>query len=180
MWNKAKTVLLTITLIGALLAVFFSVYLRAYVLVNKQGNAPLFWYERCGTTWPNESLSVCWNYALGGQVSLPPSFEMTSSLQSPTTVFEHFFGIRFNSTEVSFQFRATAPINFQLLLDEREGADTDSLANEAYYFGKAIINVTQTTSLSSQFYAENSGLYIFVFSPVESNPFATVTFDVIM
>lgn len=180
MWDKAKTVLLTITLIVALLTVFFSVYLGAYVLVNKQGNAPLFWYESCETSWPNTSWSMCL-IPLHGQVSLPPSFEMTSSLQSPTTVFEYYFGIWLNSSsKVSFQFQATAPINFQLLLDERVGADTDSLASEAYYFGIAIINETHTTSLNSHFYAKDSGLYIFVFSPVESNPFATVTFDATM
>lgn len=179
MWNKAKTVLLTITLIAALLTVFFSVYLRAYVLVNKQGNAPLFWYESCETSWPNTSWSMC-TIPLHGPVSLPPSFEMTRGPPF-TTVFEYYFGIWLNSSsKVSFQFQATAPINFQLLLDERVGADTDSLASEAYYFGIAIINETQTTSLNSHFYAKDSGLYIFVFSPVESNPFSTVTFDVTM
>jgi hypothetical protein len=181
MWNKAKTTLLTITLIVALLTVFFSVYLRTYVLVNRQENAPLFWYENCETSWPNASWSLCL-VPLRGPVSLPPSFEMTSSQnRSQTSVLEYYFGIRLNSSSrVSFKFQATAPINFQLLLDEREGADTDSLASEAYHFSIAIINETQTKSLSSQFYTTDSGLYIFVFSPIESNPFATVTFDVTM
>jgi hypothetical protein len=101
---------------------------------------------------------------------------MTSGPQPPTTVFEHVFSIWLNSSsKVSFQFKATAPINFQLLLDERESSGIPDLASEAL---RVIVNETQTTSLSSLFYAKDSGLYVFLFSPVESNPFATVAFDV--
>jgi DNA-binding transcriptional ArsR family regulator len=169
--------LLTILLVCALIAslVFNVILLLKYTGSGNQNNntsqAPLFWQDWCVT-----HITAMYGMSFQ-QEKLPPVFEMGDNV----TLLAHYFGIRLNSsTKIVFQFRATAPVNFQLALDVRDinwEVDTRPELAEAVSLGQVLINETQTTSLNSEFYVQNPGIYVFVFEPVECSPASTVTFN---
>jgi hypothetical protein len=161
MWNRAKTVLMTIILVAVSLTVCFSLYLKAYTPVSKQWNPASFRYERIGTA-RNGIGSV------GVFSSVPVSSPLLFEMSDASTIFEYRFGINLtSSTTVQFKFLATAPVNFHVLLQH---------GSRGWDVGIIISGIT-TNSLESEFYEKDSGFYTFVFTPVQSNPDATVIFD---
>jgi hypothetical protein len=100
--------------------------------------------------------------------------------QEIITLHTYYFGANLEpETRILILINATAPIDFQLILVNRRGADVHALSNEVEYYGRVIVNASQITSICSTLYVQERGLYIFTFSPIQPKPVATVIFRAI-
>jgi len=147
-----------------------------YAVIPKGGGPAVFWQE------------IRSHGEFGGvgvvavdPLPLPQSFKLSTitlcgSLEV-ITLHTYYFGANLEpGSRIPISINATAPIDFRLIFVNRWDANVHALSNEVRYYGRAIINASQITSVRFILHVQERGLYIFTFSPIQPKPVATVTF----
>ena len=120
--------------------------------------------------------------AVGPLVNLPQKFNMSHIENNAgieeITLFTHYFAVYlYQNTTISYNFKATAPIIFNLWLENKTKVEEyDNTFPDADH-DKNMFTKINITSYSDSLTVPMTGAYVFEFTVHNPKPIATVTFD---